>query len=44
MTEAAAVVRAQSGFISVNAKKDYGPLDFTGRIGGRTGDGCLERL
>eukprot|EP00434_Breviolum_minutum_P041859 symbB.v1.2.037242.t1/scaffold5443.1/size27125/4 len=34
MTEAAGVLRSQSGYISSSAKKDFGPLDFTGRIGG----------
>eukprot|EP00439_Symbiodinium_sp_Y106_P009763 s6990_g1.t1 len=34
MTEAEAVYRYESGYISHSAKKDYGPLDFTGRIAG----------
>ncbi|CAK9084984.1 unnamed protein product [Durusdinium trenchii] len=34
MTEAEAVIRDQSGWIVTSAKKDLGPLDFTGRIGG----------
>jgi len=34
MTEAAAVIRDQSGYIHTTPEKDLGPLDFTGRIGG----------
>ena len=34
MTEAEAVIRDHSGWIVTSAKKDLGPLDFTGRIGG----------
>ena len=34
MTEAEAVIRDHSGCIVTSAKKDLGPLDFTGRIGG----------
>ncbi|CAE7659797.1 FCPF [Symbiodinium sp. CCMP2456] len=34
MTEAEAVYRYESGYISHSAKTDYGPLDFTGRIAG----------
>ncbi|CAE7231229.1 SLC4A4 [Symbiodinium natans] len=34
MSEAEAVIRNQSGYINHTAKKDYGPLEFTGRIAG----------
>ena len=34
MSEAEAVIRDHSGWIVTSAKKDLGPLDFTGRIGG----------
>jgi len=34
MSEAAAVIRNQSGFIRTNSIKDLGPLDFTGRFAG----------
>ena len=32
MTEAAGVLRSQSGYISGSSRKDYGPLDFTGDV------------
>ena len=38
MTEAAGVERLQSGVINTSAKKDYGPLDFTGKFAGRCKD------
>ena len=31
MTEAEGVIRYESGYIKHSAKKDYGPLEFTGR-------------
>jgi len=34
MSEAAVVMRSQSGFIATGGSKDYGPLEFTGKIGG----------
>jgi len=34
MSEAAAVIRNQSGFIRTQSIKDLGPLDFTGRFAG----------
>lgn len=34
MTEAAAVIRNQSGFIRTSSMNDYEPLEFTGRIAG----------
>ncbi|CAE7460793.1 SLC4A1 [Symbiodinium microadriaticum] len=34
MAEAEAVYRYESGYISHSAKKDYGPLDFTGKLAG----------
>ena len=34
MSEAAGVMRSQSGFISEAGKKDYGPLEFTGKLAG----------
>ena len=34
MTEAEAVIRNESGYITHTAKKDFGPLEFTGKIGG----------
>ena len=34
MSEAEAVIRNQSGYINHTAKKDYGPLEFTGKIAG----------
>ncbi|CAJ1388132.1 unnamed protein product [Effrenium voratum] len=32
--EAEAVIRNESGYITHTAKKDFGPLEFTGKIGG----------
>mmetsp|Transcript_49253 Transcript_49253/g.88570 ORF Transcript_49253/g.88570 Transcript_49253/m.88570 type:complete len:582 (+) Transcript_49253:99-1844(+) len=34
MTEAEVVMRNESGYITHTAEKDYGPLEFTGKIGG----------
>ena len=34
MTEAEAVIRNESGYITHTAKKDFGPLEFTGKIAG----------
>ena len=34
MAEAEAVYRYESGYIAHAPKKDYGPLDFTGKIAG----------
>ena len=34
MTEAEGVIRYESGYISHSAKKDYGPLEFTGKVAG----------
>ena len=34
MTEAEGVIRNESGYITHTGKKDFGPLEFTGKIGG----------
>ena len=34
MTEAEAVMRDQSRYITHTSKKDFGPLEFTGKIAG----------